>query len=1086
MPDAPPALSPDQMFTPPDATPAGTAPDQMFTSPDTSTDIAANIGRDFQQAAEGARQRQVSDMARQFGLGPQQYHSPDEADEAQAKLAAYTAQNPVSGRLIQAAFGGENAVTALPRAAITLAAPTYGNAVSQDLATQRPVQGVAGTAGQIIGGTALLPAQIAAGGAPAMMGEAVVQGTGEARGQVAQERAAGAPVSGLEEAGRALLGGGLSAAQMGLTMGGAKVGEAALSNVLPGIGNRVLQTVGAEGGAVTGAETGQAISNAATGKPLTAGMAQTAVQASPMALFPFLAWHAARPSANTPSGEAEEPENVPLNPEESATAALQKHQGGLVDFLTSWNTGRKAAGTAQALFETRAGPAVSQLLRETDQGAKTDITTQPGQLAQDQFEKTGHAYGDHADRLLHDLNADATAAATRAGVDTSTFNPYYMGRASKPKPGVDDQASKDFLVSKFGGSEGYLKSRTQPDTASYLKALDEAGREPASTNAFENQAIKMAEIHRSAAIGETLRVMAKNGDAIELNPDNPALLANQDIKTWSMPKGWKSTAPLTGATGKNYIVPDGVYRAWDNVLNRSSSSLVGRWNSLKQLRYIGDTMLAKRAITGYAETALPSSSPNKLANLVTGFKASLHPEILNDPDNAALKTEFVKAAKEGGFSNGTWQLGPGQRGTLAEGLGKLFTPGTRMEGAAQLLTALPRASNKYVVAPLRTAAMLNLADEVNAHPEWSPETAAAYRRSGIDTINRLVGSTHGPTALPPILDKVASIVSPYWRWKTAGARQLAAAVPELAKGNPGPAVRALLGTIMVRAIGNTIAQAIATKVNTGSVQLPNNLNDLLLAYRTGAKNPDGSEVRASLVDSFLPVISAGLEAAHKEVGTALQGYIDPEIERIAQSMTGRDYTGHPMTPGQRAENLFGGLMYSQGFKNAQGQLSGSATVENLLGPTRLLPKTAERSSATNVLEDALGQSVRAEENPEAADKWQRWSQLADTPEDFQKNKQQIISEMRDEPTVGPAALRSALKHWTQPHDIASLANNGGLSGGDLLAAWNVAGPDEQAKLAPVIANRLSDKKWDGMSRHDIDDWRQLANGVRAWSQSQRR
>ncbi len=449
MPDAPPALSPDQMFTspeatpagtapagtapdqmftPPDATPAGTAPDQMFAPPDTSTDIAANIGRDFQQAAEGARQRRLSDMARQSGLGPQQYHSPDEADEAQAKLAAYTAQNPVSGRLIQAAFGGENAVTALPRAAITLAAPTYGNAVSQDLATQRPVQGVAGTVGQIIGGTALLPAQIAAGGAPAMVGEAAVQGTGEARGQVAQERAAGAPVSGWEEAGRALLGGGLSAAQMGLTMGGAKAGEAALSNVLPGIGNRVLQTVGAEGGAVTGAEVGQVVSNAATGKPLTAGMGQTAIQALPMALFPSLAGHDARPSADTPSGEAKEPENVPLNPEESATAAFQKHQGGLVDFLKSWNTGRKAAGTAQALFETRAGPAVSQLLRETDQGATTNITTRPGQLAQDQFEKTGHAYGDHAGRRPGEMAFIFTFFACRItkhivlpGLDRGTF-----------------------------------------------------------------------------------------------------------------------------------------------------------------------------------------------------------------------------------------------------------------------------------------------------------------------------------------------------------------------------------------------------------------------------------------------------------------------------------------------------------------------------------------------------------------------------------------------------------------------------------------------------------------------------------------
>jgi hypothetical protein len=185
-------------------------------------------------------------------------------------------------------------------------------------------------------------------------------------------------------------------------------------------------------------------------------------------------------------------------------------------------------------------------------------------------------------------------------------------------------------------------------------------------------------------------------------------------------------------------------------------------------------------------------------------------------------------------------------------------------------------------------------------------------------------------------------------------------------------------------------------------------------------------------------------------------------------------------------NLAGGVIYTQGLQNAQGQPSVGATLENMLSPTRALPKPAERSSAMNVLEDALGQSVHTEENPEAADKWQKWSQLADTPEDFQKNKQQIIGEMRDEPTVSPTALRSALKRWTRPHDIASLAGNDGLSGSDLLAAWHAASPEEQAKMAPAIAPRFSNKKWAGMSRSDIGDWQQLAAAVRTWSQSQQR
>jgi hypothetical protein len=728
--------------------------------------------------------------------------------------------------------------------------------------------------------------------------------------------------------------------------------------------------------------------------------------------------------------------------------AIAKHDRPL-DFLRSWWEGRRGAQEATATAKAKIGPAVAQLEDIRNQAPSTGTTE--GRQMMGQFEATGRAFGGEADKTLIDLTKEAKDNATKAGTETSAYNPFWLKRLAVPAEGTSRAAYKRGLI----GMENYLKERTQPTPEDWYQALEKHGLKPAYDNAFDAQMAGIGEVHRSAEMGNKLNDMLKTGDAIKMKPgDRP-------------PTGWDTVQDLTGSHGQNIAVPRGVATAWRNIIDSSVGDMGQVWNSVKRLRYAGDTMTAKRAIAGYGGELLTSPSKNKIANLVKGYKTAMHPEILNDPEYAGIKAEYEKAAKNGGFENGEWATGPQEKRGFLDTLG-------------HIVTTVPRLSAKYVVEPLRAASMLNLADEINSHPEWPPEKARAYQQAGIDSINRMMGGENGPTGLPPTIDKAIRTIAPYFRWKTAGIRQGGAAVGELAQGKFGPNTKKFIGAVIMHGLSNAVAQTVSTKWNTGKVIAPD-LKDMMLGYRTGEKNPDGSDKRAAPVSSLFPLLSAGMQIAKGETNKAIQSFLDPEIERIAEFYTGRNYEGKEMSPTERVTNLLGGLTFTQGVTDDAGKFSPGQVVKNLISPTRELPKTAERSSAQNYFNDVLGQSTPRNETPEQADKWEAWSRLAQTPEDFDKNKAQIYDEMSNDPNVSPNDLKLAFKRWSSPNGIERQTANRDIGPEDLLHGWDLATDEEKAKMRPILQQRLSDisDRAESESRQSMESWTKVYKALQA-------
>lgn len=726
--------------------------------------------------------------------------------------------------------------------------------------------------------------------------------------------------------------------------------------------------------------------------------------------------------------------------------AVEKHPGGLGDMLKSWWTGRKTASAAAADWQQHAGPALAKLDQLSENAPS--VNTPEGRAAIDQFEKTGSGFGAETDTALKQFNQEAKQEAEKAGTDTSAWNQNWIKRLARKPEGMSDATYQG----KLGGAENYLKGRSQPTFEDFHQAITKQGLEPAYDNALHMQMAGLSEVHRSAAIGKQIQQMLKDGNAVNLKEGE------------TVPHGFDTVKDLIGQHGENIAVPKGTAYAWRNILDRSSGDLQSLFNSMKRIRYVTDTMLARRAISGGISDLLTSQSPNKLRNLQTAFLVSAHPELLTEPEFASADKSFKDAARSSGYKNGEFPLHPPQEKTLPQ---KFF----------DLVSTVPRIINKRVTEPFRGMALLNASDEANTHPEWSDAERKRYMDSAVDTINRNIGGEHEPTGLPPTLDKALGIISPYWRFKTAAIRQGANAVQELGKGNFGPAAKGAIGIMISHALQNAIAQMVETKWNTGHAIAPNSLQDLMM-HRTGEKNPDGSEKRANIMSSLMPLESAAYEIAHGEAGKAAQTYLDPAAERIAESVTGRDYQGQPMTPLQRAKNVGGAFTFPPHVTDDQGNFAPGGILNQLSGE-RPAPKAAERSSAQNYLNDVLGQNVHeAGESPEVAAKWQKWSQLASTPEQFRQNGLQLYQQMSTDPDVTPKQITAAFKRWQTPAGLERSVLSPEVGPADLQTAYHLATDEEKAQMKPGISRRIADLDFEGKSRDEIQAWVSLIRSMK--------
>jgi hypothetical protein len=599
-----------------------------------------------------------------------------------------------------------------------------------------------------------------------------------------------------------------------------------------------------------------------------------------------------------------------------------------------------------------------------------------------------------------------------------------------------------------------LRARTNPTYGDFVQAAKASGLELPFKDLIDVQQAGIAEVLKSASVGKELKNMDAHNNAMELGPKE------------EVPPGWKRLNGLLGEHGEKMAVPAGSYRAFDNILKRSGNDLTGAFNTMRSVRNVTDLAILRKAINGYfADTLM---HPNRLAsrakNLKTAMKLSRDEGLLNDPAYAPVRKNLENIAEQGGFSRNYAKVGPNYE---KQGWGAV----------TDMLNAPLQTAAKHTIGTLRDASALDAAEEAAEHPEWSEEQQRAFLTSASKTIDRVMGGEHSPTGLPPALDRIVSIIQPYWRHRTGAIRQEGAAIGSLLRGNKSawsPAAKGAVGMLAAHAIQNGIAQIVFTKWNTGHVIWPTSIKDLSV-YQTGEKDENGNPSRASTFDSVLPEVELATRLLQGRMGKELSSSIDPTLTAGAQAVTGRDELGQPMTMGDRALGILRSALFMP-YSSPQGH----NILTQMLGQ-RNMPKDVAGSKAYNTLRDAVNsKTVTSARTPEEQKQWQRWNQLADTPEHWRANSVQILDEMKQDPTVTRAAVENAAKRWAMPNDLGRMAADKSLSPADLMDAWKDATIDEKRQMFPSIYRRMSALKNNGRaSTQTWKEWESLEQAMKS-------
>jgi hypothetical protein len=604
--------------------------------------------------------------------------------------------------------------------------------------------------------------------------------------------------------------------------------------------------------------------------------------------------------------------------------AMAKHPGTLWDRLKSWSAGKDLATNAKAAWAQATGPIMSRLKKYDATSPLVD--SKEGLDHLEHFEKTGTAQDpEHAD-MAHDMaafNNIATDAATKAGTDTSYWNPFWAKRLAR-KPA--DVSAGDWS-NRLAGFEGHLKGRTKITPQDWMQAAKDHGLDIPYKTVSEMQRAGLSEVLKSAKAGEQLNSAVDRGDGMRLQSGEEA------------PAGWATTEDIIGSNGRNVAVPNGTAWALRNILNRSADSDLSMMNkAMNALKYTFDTMTIQRGILGgFGGEAL--THPLQTArNLIPAVRTTLNPDLLNEPRFAKVR-DMLTQASEHGFDPAQHETGPKP---TAEG-GWLNTLG-------KVPNAIGTFANKKVLASIKQLSALNLVERANQHPEWSQAKTDEYLSAGNRTTDNLVGGAHSPSGLPQTADNLLRAIAPFYKWKTAAERQQIGALGSAMKGNLDPLYRGVVGMIGAHAILNAISQIIDTKTNTGKVVWPT--PEDLLFHRTGNKNKDGTDERVSVMSSFLPEAETIGLLAKKEFGQAGKQFINSAWDDLAQAWIGRsEYTGQKLTAGQRAAAAAGAFVFIPQINTKKSVGQNAADIARQLTYERHVPGALTRSDAQNRYHD---------------------------------------------------------------------------------------------------------------------------------------
>jgi hypothetical protein len=424
------------------------------------------------------------------------------------------------------------------------------------------------------------------------------------------------------------------------------------------------------------------------------------------------------------------------------------------------------------------------------------------------------------------------------------------------------------------------------------------------------------------------------------------------------------------------------------------------------------------------------------------------------------------------------RLNPEQSVVLTRAMGQGFRsdilPSPR-DVAAQEPSMVPglKTTGKILSGPRKFAEVAKVSSvmegvrHIMGEADMSTEQQNAAIRRFLKLADDQYGGKTAPPTLPAVIQAPLHVLSPLLGYETAQARMAGRALT-----GDTAALRGMVGNAAIYLATN----GLLTYAFTG--QAPTGAD--FLNFRTGKKDNDGTEVRGHLPGIMSNFVDDVVSASQGRYGDILSRKTNPQVTAIAQSLTGRDYQGNPLSAEGRATNILQNLVplmptqahfwKSPEEREYEGQ--GFPWEAQALG-FRGASKKIERSEFMNAAED-IHQAAHSPLDAAQQDAQRQRFDWMDRLEGdgLGKNLDAVVGEM------GQAGYKEnqiveLVKASQAPGGVLRMSQV--LEPQQLAQIWDKASKGEQAQMLPVLAQRLQNRKADEESPQTTQGWMDLVN-----------
>jgi uncharacterized membrane protein len=643
--------------------------------------------------------------------------------------------------------------------------------------------------------------------------------------------------------------------------------------------------------------------------------------------------------------------------------------------------------------------------------------------------------------MIQAINNEFNRQFAALGVDAKELRPNWMTMAVFDKPA---KMSDVEYQRKLSDAENYFKQRTNPTIADAKEAASKLGLvmnpnlAEGQMRAWSNMADSLAArnmlmdaVKRGSETTNVASMLgrATGGRGAEIIKASDPLPPNME----ELP-GWlandqafiKATGQDTGQGTQRIVVDPGLKAAmegWKQSTRGTTNRLV---SSSLRLKLMFDAVNGMRAVNGLVSDALTGHA-HGIQEGVTAMRGRLDPE-----QNAVL----ARAMEQGFHSD----ILPSPKDVTTK---QTLFPGSDIPG--KILSG-PR---KFAEVAKVSAVM-----EGTRHIMGDTDLTTEQQNTAIQRLLKLADNQYGgktkPNTLPTSLQAPLNVMYPLLGYETAQARMAGRALM-----GDTTALRGLIGNAAIfLGINGLLTYALTGKAPKG---------EDFLHFATGKKDRDDVEIRGHLPGIMSNFVDDIVSAGQGRWGDIISRKINPQVTAIAESLTGRDYQGNPLTPEGRATNIAKNLIplmptqthFWESPEQREYEGQGFPWEAQAIG-VRGESKKEERSKFLNAAYD-IRQATRSPLDPTAQQAQQQrfeWmDQLGD--EGLTKNLDSVIDAMA-RTGYDKDQIKNLVRTSQMPGGIPRMAQV--LEPQQLSQIWDQASNEEKAQMLPILRDRIHNRK----------------------------